>query len=122
VLATTRDIHHQQTHEEQRGPKSVEYNSTSPDGSFLRLLHRDNVGYDSPVDAIAAGHWVCLPANQRRPIDNIGDDVARANPKLPAHGAAVFVASAMTAYCGRELPGWVIPCASSSFRSLSIVD
>jgi hypothetical protein len=76
-----------------------EYNSTSPDGSFLRLLHRDNVGYDSPGDAIAAAHWVCLPANQRRPIGDVGADVARANPELSAHGAAGFVASAITAYC-----------------------
>ena len=70
----------------------------SVDDAFLSEISSEGIAYDSPKAAVANAHAVCSALDDGADPVDVGQEILD-NTDLTTHQAAVFVVSAVNAYC-----------------------
>jgi uncharacterized protein DUF732 len=71
---------------------------SSTDNTFLTEISSEDISYDTPKAAIQNAHYVCSALEDgAKPVD-LGQEILD-NTDLTTHQAAVFVVTAVNAYC-----------------------
>jgi len=71
---------------------------SSTDDAFLTEISSEGISYDAPKAAIKNAHYVCSALDDGADPVDLGQEILD-NTDLTTHQAAVFVVSAVNAYC-----------------------
>jgi hypothetical protein len=71
---------------------------SSTDDTFLTEISSEGISYDTPKAAIQNAHYVCSALDDGADPADLGLEILD-NTDLTTHQAAVFVVSAVNAYC-----------------------
>ena len=71
---------------------------SSTDDSFLTEISSEGIAYDTPKAAIQNAHYVCSALDDGADPVDLGVEILD-NSDLTTHQAAVFVVTAVNAYC-----------------------
>jgi Protein of unknown function (DUF732) len=71
---------------------------SSVDDAFLTEISSEGIAYDTPKAAISNAHYVCSALDDGADPVDLGQEILD-NTDLTTHQAAVFLVSAVNAYC-----------------------